>query len=257
MANEGALHREGIVENIIDAHGGRGLWERLHAIEAVISVRGALFTLKRRPTLERVTVTALAHEARFLFHDYLAAGHTGELIGNDEVRILGPDGSVLEWRSRPRASMTGPGKFFSWDALDFAYFGGYATWNYLVAPFLFLFEGVRCEALATPHALPESWLRLRVHFPDSVPTHCATQDFYFDEQFRLRRLDYVAEVVGRWARAAHLCEEYRDFEGFKAPTRRRVHPLFAGLRPLPGPTLVAIDIHRIRLAFGASDPRPS
>jgi hypothetical protein len=95
-------------------------------------------------------------------------------------------------------------------------------------------------------------VRLRVTFPSALPTHCATQDFFFDEQHRLRRLDYVAEVVGGWARAAHLCEEYRDFDGFRAPTRRRVFPLLAGDRPFPFPTLVAIDIHAIRLIPNAT-----
>jgi hypothetical protein len=236
-----------IVEKILDAHGGRTLWERLHAIEAVISARGALFALKRRPALVRTRVTALAHEPRFLFHDYLAAGQTGELVGNESARILGADDRVLEERSRPRAAFSVPGKFFRWDALDFVYFGGYATWNYLVAPFLFLFEGVACEVLEPPRALPVAWTRLRVRFPADFPTHCAIQDFYFDEQHHLQRLDYVAEVVGGWARAAHLCEEYREFGGFSAPTRRRVYPLFAGDRPLPFPTLVAIDVHGVRL----------
>ena len=241
------MNNASILERILDAHGGRTLWERTRAIEAVISARGALFTLKRRPVLDHMTVTALAHEPRFLFHDYLAAGRTGELTGNDEVRILGDGERVLERRSNPRAAFGGPGKFFRWDALDFVYFGGYATWNYLVAPFLFLFEGIVCEVLEPPQALPAAWTRLRVTFPPALPTHCATQDFYFDEHYRLRRLDYVAEVVGGWARAAHLCEEYRDFDGFRAPTRRRVFPLFAGDRPLPFPTLVAIDVHSIRL----------
>ncbi|NTV43073.1 MAG: hypothetical protein HGA63_07210 [Syntrophobacteraceae bacterium] len=63
----------------------------------------------------------------------------------------------------------------------------------------------------------------------------------------MRRLDYTAEVVGQWAHAAHFCEGYRDFGGFKAPTRRRVRPLWWGSRPLPGPTLVALEIHDIRL----------
>jgi hypothetical protein len=73
------------------------------------------------------------------------------------------------------------------------------------------------------------------------------QTFYFDENRHLRRLDYTAEVVGRWAHAAHFCEDYRDFNGFKAPTRRTVRPLVWGGMTLPGPTLVAIEIHDIRL----------
>jgi hypothetical protein len=234
------------LERIIDAHGGRGLWDRLHSLEGEISARGALFTLKRRPVLERVRVTAIAHEPRFIFHDYPSAGMTGELVGADEVRICAGDGSVVARRRRPRAAMAGLAKLFSWDALDFLYFGGYATWNYLVAPFLFLHEGVGCELLDPGGVVPPTWVRLRVRFPETIPTHCATQEFRFDEQLRLRRLDYVAEVVGRWAHAAHLCEEYRDFGGFRAPTRRRVFPLLLGDRPLPGPCLVAIDVHDLR-----------
>jgi hypothetical protein len=71
------------------------------------------------------------------------------------------------------------------------------------------------------------------------------QIFYFDENWLLRRLDYVAEVVGGWAHAAHLCENYQDFNGLMAPTRRRVRPILFGDHPLPGPILVALDIHNI------------
>jgi hypothetical protein len=87
---------------------------------------------------------------------------------------------------------------------------------------------------------------LQVTFPTDIPTHCRKQVFYVDESRHLRRLDYTAEVVGRWAHAAHLCENYRNFGGLKAPTRRRVRPILFGSRPLPAPTLVAIEVHNIR-----------
>lgn len=241
-----------ILEKIIDAHGGRGLWERLHAVEAEISARGLLFTLKRRPVLDHVRMTAMAHEPRFLFHGHPSPEMTGELIGNEEARILGADGRVIERRSHPRASMGGLNKLFRWDALDFVYFGGYATWNYLVTPFLLLHEGVEVEALEPPAGVPSSWVCLRAHFPQTIPTHSPTQTYYFDERLRLRRLDYVAEVVGSWAHAAHFCEDYRDFDGLQAPTRRRVFPIIFGNRVLPGPTLVALDVHRIRPVFAVA-----
>ena len=68
---------------------------------------------------------------------------------------------------------------------------------------------------------------------------------YFDENGQLQRLDYVAEVVGGWAHAAHVCENYQDFSGLKAPTHRRARPILFGNHPLPGPVLVALDIHNI------------
>ena len=81
--------------------------------------------------------------------------------------------------------------------------------------------------------------------PDDLPTHSRQQIFYFDENWHLMRLDYVAEVVGGWAHAAHLCENYQEFNGLMAPTRRRVRPILFGDHSLPGPTLVALDIHNI------------
>ena len=112
-------------------------------------------------------------------------------------------------------------------------------------PFLFLRDGFTFERLEPLAGISASWSRLRVTFPSDVPTHCKRQVFYFDENRHLRRLDYTAEVVGGWAHAAHLCGNYRDFDDFRAPTRRRVRPLFLGDKPLPGPTLVALEIHDI------------
>jgi hypothetical protein len=52
----------------------------------------------------------------------------------------------------------------------------------------------------------------------------------------LVRHDYVADVVGRWARAAHLC--------------RWVRPIGPGNRPLPFPTMVWIRLADVRVETG-------
>jgi hypothetical protein len=235
-----------LVHEIIEAHGGAALWNNLAALEAEISAWGFLFTAKRRPPLERVVVSAWTRKPRLKFHDFPAPGLTGELIGDQEVRILGSDGNPKATRLTPRSAFTGLRRRISRDALDFIYFGGYALWNYLVTPFLFLRKGVQFQVLEPwEHAQPP-WLRLQVTFPSDVPTHCRKQVFYFDEPRHLRRLDYTAEVVGRRARAAHLCENYQDFDGLKAPTRRRVRPILFGSSPLPAPNVVAIEVHTIR-----------
>lgn len=67
----------------------------------------------------------------------------------------------------------------------------------------------------------------------------------------MKRLDYTAEVVGKRARAVHLCYNYRSFGGLKAPTTRRVYPLMTGVTPLPAPTLIALEIHDIKLIHTA------
>ena len=203
-----------IVEKILEVHGGRQRWESITGLEAEISARGFLLTAKGCPVLNHVSVTAMAKEPRFLFHDYPTPGLTGELIGNEEVRILGNAGRVVERRACPRAAMRRPAKLLCWDALDFVYFGGYATWNYLLMPLLLTRDDVRVEAVATRRGMPPAWTCLRARLPETIPTHCATQLFFFDERQHLRRHEYVAEVVGSWAHAAHFCEDYRNFGGF-------------------------------------------
>ena len=236
---------EQLVSEGIAAHGGASRWSALSGLEAEISAWGFLFTAKRRPQLAHTHVWASAHEPYFIFHDVPSPGLRSEWRGDEEVRIVDARGGVVRSRRSPRAAFSSPRRQFFWDALDFTYFAGYATWNYLTTPFLFLRPGFRFELLPAIQA-PAPLQRVRAEFPPDVPTHSRTQTFYFDEQRRLRRLDYTAEVVGRWACAAHFCETYRSFDGFQFPTSRRVWPLLLGRRLVRFPTLVAIDVHNIR-----------
>jgi len=234
------------VQKIIDTHGGEDFWNNLEALEAEISISGLLFTFKRRPVLEHIKVTAYTQEPRFVFHDFPSPGLTGELMGASEVRVVAKNGAIVHKRENPRSAFKGLGRLFSWDDLDFIYFGGYATWNYLVTPFIFLRPGFYLEMLDPISVSSATWFRIKVTMPDDLPTHCREQIFYFDENWHLKRLDYVAEVVGSWAHAAHFCDNYQDFNGIKAPTRRRVRPILISDKPLPGPILIALDIHAIR-----------
>lgn len=237
---------QAILDASIAAHGGAEFWRGLGGLDIQLSASGFLFVAKGRPVLRHAHMWASATEPRFVFHDYPRPGWRGELIGDDEVRILDPEGRVMASRVRPREAFRGLRRQFRWDELDFLYFGGYATWNYLTTPFIFLRPGFSFELLPPIHGPQGEITRLRATFPPDIPTHSRTQVFYFDAQGLLTRLDYTAEVVGGWARAAHLCEDYHDFGGLKAPTRRRVRPLFIGDKPMRFPNLVALDIDDIR-----------
>lgn len=234
------------VNEAIEAHGGMDYWNSLDALETEITAQGFLFTAKRRPVLRRVRMRAATREPRFTFFDFPKPGQTAELIGNNEVRILDSEGKIVSRRENPRAAFHGVRRLFAWDDLDFIYFGSYATWNYLTAPFLLARKGFVIEAFTPLRGALAPLTRIQVTFPDDIPTHSRRQIFYFDEQRLLRRLDYTAEVVGGWAHAAHFCGEYRTFDRLKAPTRRRVLPLPFGHRPLPGPVLVELEVHTIR-----------
>jgi hypothetical protein len=241
-----------ILDRILAAHGGIDTWNSLESIYAVISASGFLFTAKQRPVLDHVRMRAWTREPRFAFTDFPRAGQTAELIGTNEVRISDAQGRVLSRRENPRDAFHSLRRLFSWDDLDFIYFAGYATLNFLTTPFLLAFPGVIVTELGPAQGSLASFTRLQITFPDTIPTHCRRQIFYFDGRHLLRRLDYTAEVVGGWAHAAHLCDGYRSFDGINTPTERRVLPLFFGRGPLPGPTLVAITVHELRPMAGVT-----
>jgi hypothetical protein len=235
-----------MIEEIITAHGGREIWDGIDWIEAEISARGFLFRAKRVPVLKHVLVRLSARDPRFMFLDFPKTGQTGELIGDEEVRILGSNGEVIESRLRPRDAFKGLRRIFWWDFLDFIYFGGYAAWNYLVTPFIFLRKGFTFKDIGQLSTADGDLQRFAITFPDDLPTHCRTQIFYFDETKLLRRIDYTAEVVGSWAHAAHFCGRYRDFGGLKFPTHRYVRPMLLN-HPLSAPTIVELEIHNVTL----------
>ena len=237
---------QAILDTSIAAHGGAAFWRGLGGLEARLSAAGFLFLAKGRPVLRHARLWASATEPRLTFFDYPRPGWRGDWIGDEAVRILDPAGRVMARRERPRDAFRGLRRQFRWDELDFLYFGGYATWNYLVTPFIFLRPGFSFELLPPLRGPQGETSRLLATFPPDIPTHSGRQVFYFSEAGLLTRLDYTAEVVGGWAHAAHLCEGYRDFGGLKAATKRRVWPILFGDRPMPFPNLVALDIDEIR-----------
>lgn len=226
---------------IMDAHGGLAYWRSLDSIEIEMSACGFLFTAKRVKPLNHVRMTLSTSRPEVSIHDYPLPGQTTRSFGDERVEILDERGNVLQSRSHPRAAFRQLRRFFRWDTLDFAYFSGYAIWGYMTAPFLFLHEGVEVMSGAGG----DGYTHLAVKFPETIPAHCALQEFYFDREHHMHRLDYTAEVVGSWAKAAHFCEAYRQFGGLSLPTRRRVYPKLLFNKPMKLLTLVAIDIHNV------------
>ena len=229
------------LNTIFDAHGGLDFWRSLSAIDVEMSASGFLFTAKRVPVQHHARLTINTRNPETTLWNYPAPGQQTTLHGTDRIEITDSDGTVLQTRTDPRSAFAHAKPWTSWDAVDFAYFCGYAMWNYLTLPFLLVQPGVTVDTAAdtTAHGLT----RLKVGYPATLPTHSPTQQLYVDSSGRLHRHDYTAEVVGGWAKAVHLCEDYRQFGGLSMPTQRRVYPKGPFNRPLPLPTLVAIDIH--------------
>ena len=167
-----------------------------------------------------------------------------------DVRIVSRDGETISARRDARgalAGLSGLRRNVRWDALDDAYFAGYAWWNYLSTPRLLTRGGVTITEGGIWREGGERWRRLEVSFAPDIHTHSERQTFYMDAAGLIRRQDYVAEPVGAWARAAHYCNKHRHFAGLVIPTRRRVRPRGPGGRSLPCPILVALDIEQIEI----------
>ena len=141
-------------------------------------------------------------------------------------------------RKNPRARMGRGRRRLWWDTLDTLYFVGYALSNYVRAPFLFAQNGFHVVSAGVATLASGTWSTLRVTFPVDEPTHCPTQVCYLDAAHLIRRLDYVAEPIGRWARAAHFCADYSESRGLRAPTRRWVVPRTRDDRVVSWPPLV-------------------
>jgi hypothetical protein len=220
-----------LLDEVLDAHGGRERWRATPRISAHVR-SGGLLPRTRMPgnRLADYRVTVDVAEPRTRLDPFPGPGRVG-VFDRGAARVETAEGEVLASRAEPRAAFSGLGgvrRNLRWDALDSVYFAGYAMWNYLTTPYLLAAEGVEAregERWVEPNSeRGEPWRRLEVTFPEGIPTHSRRQTFYFCPLLLLRRHDYVAEVVGRWAKAAHYCGDHLDVGGLVFPTRRWVVP---------------------------------
>jgi hypothetical protein len=239
----------GLLDEVLAAHGGLERWRAVTALTAHGSFGGLLRSRLPGNRMADVTVRVQVAEQHAVFDGFPGEDQRA-VFDRGEVRIETHDGELIKSRRNARAAFAGRSglrRNLRWDALDAAYFAGYAWWNYLTTPFLLTREGLTVtEGDASP-AAAQHWRRLEVSFPPDIHTHSPRQTFHVDSAGLIRRHDYIAQPVGRWAHAAHYCSDHRRIAGLVFPTRRRVRPRGPGGRSLRKPILVALDIDRIEI----------
>ncbi|AKN16554.1 hypothetical protein MHAE_10763 [Mycobacterium haemophilum DSM 44634] len=234
-----------LLDQVMEAHGGLDRWQRARAIHARVRTGGLLVRTRvpgNRFSDYRITVDV--QQPRTVIDPFPYDGQRG-VFERGMVRIENREGDVISSRTRPRLAFFGRSglrRNIRWDAMDSVYFAGYAMWGYLTVPYLLMREGVQVDEGQAWKEGAETWRRLNVSFPPDIDTHSRRQSYYFDASGHLRRHDYVALVVGRWARAAHYCADHVQAGGLVFATRRWVHPIGPGNRPLPFPTLVSLQL---------------
>jgi hypothetical protein len=92
---------------------------------------------------------------------------------------------------------------------------------------------------------------LRARFPDAIASHSKEQDFYFDDDFLLRRHDYCLEVAGG-VPVAQYVHDITEADGFRFPTKRRAYVRGPHLKPIRDLLLISLDLSNFRTMTGHS-----
>jgi hypothetical protein len=211
-----------LINLITTAHGGLEKWNSYGQIEVSLIMRGNLLAYKGiSPFKRKMKVTIDTKRVKAILDPFPREG----LIGVYEGDFV----SIEKKESRQRVSELKNARAsckskLIWNNLHLLYFLGYALWNYINTPYLFLWKDFKIEVLPEIKIGGKFLHNLEVVFPDVIPSHCSKQNFYFTETGLLQRLDYTAEIFGSFLTGAHICEDHKLFNGFSFPTHRIVYP---------------------------------
>jgi hypothetical protein len=236
-----------LLSAVLDAHGGLEHWREFSCVEATIISGGKLWGIKGQsedPAPRRMTVTL---QQQWASVQPFGAPDQKTDFTPDRVAIEKLDGRVIAERRNPRESFAGHELSTPWDPLQRAYFNGYALWEYLTAPFLMTLPGFSVREIDPVEDNGEKWAGLRVQFPARIASHSRLEEFYFDDNYLLRRHDYRVEVAGGFP-TIHYVDDIVEADGVKLPTKRRAYRSDADGRPIPDELLVSIDLTDIRFA---------
>ena len=235
-----------LLAQIIAAHGGLGRWNTFKRVTATVVTGGGLWPMKgleQDPNPREETVTLheeIASVSPFGQPDW----HTA--FTPDRIAIETTTGDVVSERLDPRASFAGHVMNTPWNPLQRAYFNGYAMWTYLTTPFLLAMPGFEVAEISPWQEGGELWRGLRARFPDEIASHSKEQDFYFGDDFLLRRHDYHVDVAGGFPTAQYVYDIV-EADGLRFPTKRRAYVRGPHLKPIRDLLMVTIDLSNFRL----------
>jgi len=235
-----------LLDLAIEAHGGWQRWSQLSSLSSHLSVGGAILPVKGVAGM--LADSTVRIDTRQPHTEYMPFMHPGQrgVWDPGRTQLLDEGGQVLSARDDPRAAFAGHSIPTPWDAHHALYFSGYAIWTYLSTPFLFRMPGFDVREVEPYEEDGEVWRRLRVRFPDHVPSHCAEQTFYFDDKGWLRRQDYSVDVMGG-TNSANYAYDHQLFDGLLLPTKRRVYSIGQESRPILERVAISIDFFSFEL----------
>ncbi|MFC3505318.1 hypothetical protein ACFOOK_30750 [Micromonospora krabiensis] len=213
-----------LLSRVVEAHGGLDRWKNLSTLTARITYGGPFWEFKGHADFVGDDLVEASLQAERSIHRQQATGRTVVLDrAADRVTVTGRDGEVLADLREPRATFDGYTPETPWNLGQLAYFRSYATWHYLVEPYIFTWPGVEAHEVAPWTENGETWRVLSVTFPPSLHTHNTTQLYYYDDSGLLRRMDYQPDVNGRTP-VAHYIRAHEVIDGIPVATKRHIHP---------------------------------
>jgi hypothetical protein len=246
MSAKGSVAGTGSLDAVLAAHGGLDRWRQFSAMEATIVSGGKLWEIKGQPQDPSPRRMSVALQREWASVQPFGAPDQKTDFTPQRVAIEKLDGRVVAERVNPRESFAGHVLATPWDPLQRAYFNGYALWTYLATPFLMTLPGFTVAEIDSIEDNGERWFGLQAHFPDQFASHSAFQEFYFGNDFLLRRHDYRVDVAGGFS-AIQYVYDIVESQGIKLPSKRRAYRCDASGRLLADELMVSIDISDVHL----------
>lgn len=234
-----------LLAQVIATHGGLERWKKLAKVSATIVAGGGLLPMKGLEVDQTPLVGTATTRTESTVIESFGQPDWRMIFTPDRVAIETTAGTLVSERLDPRAAFAGHSMNTAWDILHRAYFNGYARWTYLNTPFLMALPGFEVIEIPPWREGPEKWRGLRARFPDGLASHSKEQDFYFGEDFLLRRHDYNLEVAGG-VPVAQYVHDIIEIEGFRFPTRRRAYVRGPHLKPIRDLLLISLDLSDFR-----------
>ncbi|MEV4534148.1 hypothetical protein AB0J82_09980 [Asanoa sp. NPDC049518] len=238
---------DALLGRVLDAHGGLDRWRTLTTFTARITYGGPFWEFKGHPGFVGTSFVEASLRDQRIRHRDEATGR--ELVfdrAGDRLTVTDGDGAVVEKLESPRSTFAGYTPETTWSLAQIGYFRAYATWHYLVEPFLFTWPGVEAHEIEPWTEGGQTWRVLRVTYPETIHTHNPTQLYYYDEAGLLRRMDYAPEVNGSTP-VAHYVREHQLVDGVPVPSRRHIQLRNADGTPDLSWTPITLDLTDIEL----------
>lgn len=247
LARTRGLLMPSLLELVLEANGA-AQFAFVSTITAQVEYGGWLWEIKGHPSfMGTAIVEASAHEQRIKQIDVPGGRQVIFDKSRDLATVMDRKGHIIEELHHPRRTFDGYTRRSPWTVGQAAYFRCYATWHYLVEPFVFAFPGVTSGEIAGHAEHGERWRGLRVTFPTEMDSHNQTQLYYFDDAYHLRRTDLQPEV-NDFSPTTQYVYDQTEIDGITLPTSRRVYMRRLDRSPDTTQTPLSVDLREIHFS---------